>query len=76
MKLQIRIKQGRGGKWRWHLYEDGAHAGMSSIRGVATYDAAVASAKRHFGEGVEIILSSGNPDMDWPLYAGARDWAD
>ena len=76
MKLQIRIKQGRGGKWRWHIYEDNAHAGMMTIRGTATYEQAVTSAKRHFGEGVEIILSSGNPDMDWPLHAGARDWAD
>ena len=75
--LKLRIKQGKGGQWRWLLYEeDGAHAGMMTIRGVATYDEAVAATKRAFGDGVELVLSSGDPDLDWPLYAGPRDWAD
>ena len=55
---KIRIKQGKGGQWRWHLYEDGAHAGMMTIRGVATYDEAVAKTKRAFGDMVELVLSS------------------
>lgn len=74
--LQLRIKPGKGGRYRWHLYVDGAHAGMMTIRGVATYDEAVAAARRAFGDGVELVLSSGDPDLDWPLYAGPRDWAD
>ena len=74
--LQLRIKQGKGGQWRWHLYEDGAHAGMMTIRGVATYDEAVAKTKRAFGDMVELVLSSGDPDLDHPQYAGPRDWAD
>ena len=37
---------------------------------------AVASAKRLFGSAVELVLSSGDPDMDWPQFAGARDWQD
>ena len=92
-KLKIRIRQGKGGKWRWHLYEVGydfslpddhadhaklfeSHAGMSTIRGSDTYENAVASAKRLFGSAVELVLSSGDPDMDWPQFAGARDWQD
>ena len=74
--LQLRIKQGKGRQWRWHLYEDGAHAGMMTIRGVATYDEAVAKTKRAFGDMVELVLSSGDPDLDHPQYAGPRDWAD
>ena len=56
--LKLRIKQGKGGQWRWHLYEDdGAHAGMMTIRGVATYDEAgsghQAGIWRRRGAGVE-----------------------
>ena len=53
-----------------------SHAGMSTIRGYATYDDAVAATKRLFGSAVELVLSSGDPDMDWPQYAGERDWQD
>ena len=75
--LRIRIKQGKGGQWRWHLYDaEDKHAGMSTIRGFFSYNDAVWAAKKHFGDGVELVLSSGLSDMDWPLHAGARDWAD
>ena len=75
--MKITIKQGQHGRYRWNLYEDdGAHAGVMTVRGVATYDEAVAATKRHFGDSVELVLSSGDPDMDWPQFAGPRDWAD
>ena len=55
---------------------DGVFDGMSTIRGYESYDGALSAAKRHFGGAVALMLSSGDPDMDWPQYAGARDWAD
>ena len=57
------------------LYEDGKYAGIMFIQGVATYDEAVAKTKLHFGGAVELVLSSGDPDMDWPQHAGMRGLA-
>ena len=75
-ELKLYIRQGKGGRWRWVLYEDGKYAGIMFIQGVATYDEAVAKTKLHFGGAVELVLSSGDPDMDWPQHAGLRDWQD
>ena len=72
--LKIKIRQGKGGLHRWHLYEGATWHGMS--RGYRSYNDAVAAAKRHYGDDVTLELSSGDPDEDWPLHAGPRDWAD
>ena len=74
--LQIRIKQGKGGQFRWLLYEDGVFAGMSHIQGYDSRSLAEQAAKRHFGEWVELHPGTGDPDLDHPQYAGPRDWAD
>ena len=74
--LQIRIKQGKGGQFRWLLYEDDVFAGMSHIQGYASRSLAELAAKRHFGEWVELHPGTGDPDLDHPQYAGPRDWAD
>ena len=72
--LKLDIKQGKGGDWRWHLYEDGAHSGMSSIQGYATKAEAHAYAKHHFGSGIEIVEEGATPDESITLFAGPRDW--
>ena len=75
-ELKVYFRQGKRGNWRWLMYEDGRFAGICNVRGYKSYDEAVAAAKRHFGGAVQLVLSSGDPDMDWPQYAGERDWAD
>ena len=72
--MEVKFRQGRGGRWRWHLYSGDVWQAMS--RSYEGYWETVNHAKFHFGHAVELILSSGNPDDDWPQYAGARDWAD
>ena len=67
--LKIRIKQGNGGKWRWHLYDaEDKHAGMSTIMGFNSYDAGLYWQPRNNKEVrrrcLELVLSSGNTDMD------------
>ena len=46
--LQIRIKQGKGGQFRWLLYEDGVFAGMSHIQGYASRSLAEQAAQTAF----------------------------
>ena len=50
--LQIRIKQGKGGQFRWLLYEDGTFAGMIAYPGLRQLLRSLAelAAKRHFGD--------------------------
>ena len=74
--LRVIFKQGKGGRYRWFSYVDSVFDAMSTIQGYASYSGALAAAKRHFGDGVELVLSSGDSDMDHPQYAGPRDWAD
>lgn len=68
--MRLRTKQGKGGKWRWHLYSDSdRHIGMSSIFGYATQAEAERAAKMDLGSAVTLETADGN------LYAGDRDWA-
>ena len=69
--MRVEIRQGKGGRWRWLLYEDDKCAAVSMVRGFATNGEAFQAAMRHFGSSVEVHRHSGDPDMDWPQYAGA-----
>ena len=73
--MEIRIKQGRGGRWRWLWYDDdGVFVAVSSIRGYATESECELAAMRHFGAGVQMLKKGGTPEEDTMLYAGPRDW--
>ena len=72
MSLKIDIRQGRGGKHRWFLFEDDVY--VSHSRPYGNRKKAHRAAQRHFGQGVEIVAL--NTDEHSPLYAGERDLAD
>ena len=89
--MEIRIRQGRGGRWRWLWYDNAKmvrdpdsgvvsevweFVAVSSIRGYATESECESAAMRHFGAGVQMLKKGGTPDEDTVLYAGPRDWAD
>ena len=69
--MKIEIRQGKGGRWRWFLYEnDGKFAGISSIYGWETKYVAKREAKRQLSAGITIEDAE-----EGELYAGQRDWS-
>ena len=50
--MTIDIKQGKGGKYRWHLVIGNGHRGMSSIQGYDTKADAIEAARSDFGDEV------------------------
>lgn len=70
MTQKIHVSQGKRGRWRWQLKQDGKHVCMSGVRGFGTSEEAVASAVEAFGNGVFI-----DADRDGDqIYAGPRDF--
>lgn len=68
--MNIKIRQGKGGRWRWLLYDNDKFEGVSKIRGWATRQEAERAAKDAFGSAVELFAEEG------PVFAGQRDWSD
>lgn len=70
MALQLHIRQGRGGRWRWFLEKDGKHRALSGIRGYATEQEAIDGALEDLGDSVECSTEESY------YYAGRRDFSD
>ena len=56
---EVKVRQGDSGLWRWHLYRDKKHRGMSGQPGYGSRKEAVRAAREDFGDAVAIEALNG-----------------
>lgn len=68
--MELFVRQGKGGRWRWFLEKNGKHRALSSVRGYETEQEALDAAIEDLGESVECSTEEAY------YYAGPRDFSD